>query len=34
MLVPIQDLEIRVTEIEARLGLIPRAKSIEMGYEP
>ena len=30
----IQDFELRISEIEARLGLLPRAKAVDLGYEP
>ena len=30
----IQDFELRLSEIEARLGLLPRAKAVDLGYEP
>jgi len=30
----IKDFELRISEIEARLGLLPRAKAVDLGYEP
>ena len=30
----VQDFELRISEIEARLGLLPRAKTRDLGYEP
>lgn len=30
----IRDFELRISEIEARLGLLPKAKSVDMGCEP
>ena len=30
----IRDFELRISEIEARLGLLPRAKAVDLGYEP
>ena len=30
----IRDHELRISEIEARLGLLPRAKAVDLGYEP
>jgi hypothetical protein len=29
----VQDFELRISEIEARLGLLPRAKARDLGYE-
>ena len=30
----IEDFELRISEIETRLGLLPKAKARDLGYEP